>query len=358
MTTGAGRMWSASKVFCAAFAGSLGFEWLLVEVYSYFRLQWFPQPTTNSLWATIVVLLSAAIAMGAACVRLLLHPAAPAQMPTFEQSLVDALSTALRERNYADVIRIGVALTRPLFEEGRFSTRLKIGKVVEEAAALSGRKDVQVVALIDSIGWSLVEIGRYEEAKRHIEHGISLSEETDQIFYRAKGQRHLGVILRRTGDFEGARKFYEASLATAGLVPDGRERNELVAGLHYAFASLYYYTTDYSKAMEFIDKAIAAFSTLNDEYRLNMSYVLKGDLQFKLSQKEKALDTFRMVLQRADRNTEKLQVVRSGLGLAEVYVSEHDWERARRSVQQVESINLDEFKAEGERLRRLKSELP
>ncbi len=156
----------------------------------------------------------------------------------------------------------------------------------------------------------------------------------------------------------GARQFYETSLASAGLVPDGRERNELVAGLHYAFASLFYYTADYSKAMEFIDKAIADFSTLDDEYRLNMSYVLKGDVQFKLCQNEKARDTFRMVLQRADRNTEKLQVVRSALGLAEIYVAEHDWERAKRSAEQVESINLDEFKAEAERLKSLKSKLP
>ncbi len=167
MTTDPDRMRSATKVFCAAFGGSLGFLWLLVSVYSHFKLQWFRQPETNSLLVTIMILLSVAVASCAVWVRLLHQPAMPAQAPTFEQSLVGALSTALRDRDYADVIRIGVALNRPLFEEGKFSTRLKIGKVVEEAAALSGRKDVQVVALIDSIGWSLVEMGMYDEAKRH-----------------------------------------------------------------------------------------------------------------------------------------------------------------------------------------------
>jgi|SRR5882724_11937567 len=358
MVTDSRRMRSAAKVFCAAFAGCLGFLWVLVQVYSYFQLQWLPVITTNSLRVIIIVCFSAIVALGTVIARLMSHVELPVQKPTFEQSLVDALGSALHERNYADVIRIGIALTRPLFEEGKFSIRLKIGKIIEEAAALGGRKDVQVIALIDAIGWSLVEMGEVDEAKGHIEHGIVLSEETGQVFYRAKGQRHLGVIYRRKGDYERARAFYQTSMSTAESVQDVHERDALVAGLHYAFASLFYHTGEYSNAMEFVDKAITSFTTLNDEYRLNMSYVLKGDVQFKLMQKEKARDTFRAVLQRADRNTEKLQVVRSTLGLAEIYISEHDWERAHRTIQQAASIDLDEFKAEAQRLKTLKAKLP
>ena len=352
------RIWSTTKVFCAAFAGCLGFLWLLLQLYTNFKLQWFPGMSADSLRAIIMVCISAIVALCAVIAKLISHTASPVEKPTFEQSLADALGAALGERNYADVIRIGVALNRPLFEEGKFSTRLKIGKIVEEAAALSGRKDVQVVALIDAIGWSLVELGEFEQAKCYIEHGIALSEETGQAFYQAKGQRHLGVISRRTGDYERARTFYQTSMSTAQSVSDLHQRDELVAGLHYALASLFYHTGEYSGAMEFIEKAITSFTTLSDEYRLNMTYVLKGDVQFKLNQKEKARDTFRNVLQRADRNTEKLQVVRSSLGLAEIYISEHDWGRAQKSVQQAAGIDLDEFKAEAERLRVLKAKLP
>jgi tetratricopeptide (TPR) repeat protein len=215
-----------------------------------------------------------------------------------------------------------------------------------------------VVTLIDAIGWSFVELGNYSEAKRCIEHGVALTEETGQVFYRAKGQRHLGVICRRTGDFQGARKFYEESMAIALTVPSDKERDELVAGLHYALASLAYFTNEHPDAMSFIQKAIASFSTLKDEYRLNMSYVLKGDIQFKLDQKDKARDTYRFVLQRADRNTEKLQVIRSMLGLAEVYLAESNWEGVQKMIQQAEDMNRDQFKAEAERLKTVKARLP
>jgi len=264
----------------------------------------------------------------------------------------------LKARNYADVIRIGVALTRPLFEEGKFTTRLEIGKIIEEAAALSGRRDVQVVALIDAIGWSLVELGEFDEARRRIEHGITLTEETGQLSYRSKGERHLGVICRRNGNYDGAHTYYEKSMQTAESVTVQQERDELIAGLNYAFASLYFYRGDLAKSMEFVDKSIASFTQIKDEYRLNMSYVLKGDLQFRLNMNEKARDTFRGVLQRADTNTEKLQVVRSSLGLAEVCISDHNWDGAQRSIDQIAAIDLDEFKAEAERLRAIRAKLP
>ena len=350
-----------AKIFGVAFIGSLGFIWLLMEIYSHYELGWLPVISTNSLYVVILFCGSIIISLFFVLVRLLPNvysQAVPLSSSGFEESLVEALVKALGEKHYAEVIRIGVALIRPLFEEGKFSTRLQIGKIVEEAAALSGRKDIQVVALIDAIGWSLVELGRYDDARRHIDHGINLSEEIKDVFYQAKGQRHLGVIARRSKDYPNAKIHYQASLDLARNLLDDHERKVLVAGLYYAFASLHYHMLEYDQAMEANNKAIASFEELNDEYRLNMSYVMKGDIESKLSQSDKAMDTFRTVLQCADQNTEKLQVVRARLGLAEICIAEHNWEKALHNVHKLTDVDLEEFKAEAERLKDLQARLP
>jgi len=357
----ASPFWEVVRVFGVTFVGCLGFFWLLIEIYSNNDLQWMPRLDVNSL--RVIVLIFGSVIFGLSVVLFKLFTRVPLEdsahsEPIFEQTLVDALVTALGDKHYAEVIRIGVALIRPLFEEGKFSTRLAIGKVVEEAAALSVRKDVQVVALIDAIGWSLVELGQYDDAKRHIEHGIALSEEIEDIFYLAKGQRHLGVIARRTGDYAKAKLHYQASLEKAQEVLDDHEREVLVAGLYYAFASLHYHIGEYAQAMEANNKAIICFDNLNDEYRLNMSYVMKGDIQFRMNQTDRARDTFRTVLQRADKNTEKLQVVRARLGLAEIHMTENNWEEARHNIQSLIQIDLEEFKTEAERLKAIQLKLP
>lgn len=89
-----------------------------------------------------------------------------------------------------------------------------------------------------------------------------------------------------------------------------------------------------------------------------MSLVTKGDIQFKQGQSDKARDTYRKVLRLADRNTEKLQVSRSCLGLAEIYMADSRWDEARDMAVMLEQVDLKEFKAESERLEAIRRKLP
>lgn len=356
------HLWSAVRLFGATFAGCLAFLWLLVEVHAHFQLGWFPALSADSLRVFIMICVSVVAGEGAVTGslfwRALKTASKPQAKPSFEQSLVDALGAALEQRHYAEVIRIGGALTRPLFEEGMFVTRLQIGKIVEEAAALAERREEQAEALIDAIGWSLVELGQYEEARCRIEHGIRIGEELGADFWQAKGQRHLGVIARRNGQYDKALAHYQASLEMSKRVPETHRRDVLVAGLHYAFASLHYHTGEYAKAMTAVTDAIRSFAALKDTYRLNMSCVMKGDIQFRLNENDRARDTYRSVLTRANENTELLQAIRARLGLAELFMSEHNWKKARENAAEAARMNRDQFKAEAERLKLLMTKLP
>ncbi|MFT6422631.1 MAG: tetratricopeptide (TPR) repeat protein [Thalassolituus sp.] len=348
-------------VFAGVFVAAFGSLWGAVEAYSYFELTWFSETTTKALVALILILLAINIGLVAVTIKVVVPRKkiyGSLSEHTFDQSLIKTLGSAIKNKNYTEAIRIGVALNRPLFEAGNFVTRLKIGRIVEEAAALTGRKEVQIVALIDSIGWSLVELGEYAEAKRIIEHGIEICHEISDDFYEAKGYRHLGVIARRSEKYKEANKYYKKSMEYAEKLEDKHDKEVLIAGLQYAFASLYYFTNDFDSASLYIDKAIKCFELLNDEYRHNMSLVMKGDIAYQQERYDDAKDIYRSVLRQADRNTEKLQFVRSCLGLAEVYLSDHHWNKATESIDCIKEIDLKDFKSEQIRLNEISSRLP
>ncbi|MCO6185202.1 tetratricopeptide repeat protein [Rhizobium sp. L1K21] len=349
------------KVFMGATIAAFAFFFGVLQAHDYFGLTFLTNTTLPYLKASLLV--TSSVAAGSVTTMLSVFGALPFQSrpepsEAFEDSLLGTLREALRGKNYVEVIRIGEALSRPLFESGSFSTRLKIGRVVEEAAARSERVDKQISALIDSVGWSLVELGRYDEAKRPIIHGMELSQDTGNAFYEAKGLRHLGVIERRTKNYPEAEKYYKKSLEIAEKITDENDKEVMIAGLNYALASLYFYTSALEKADKYIELSISCFKRLNDEYRLNMCLVMKGDIQFKRGESDKARDTYRKVLRLADRNTEKLQVSRSLLGLAEIYISDNRWAEANETAVMLEDVDLKEFRAEGERLEAIRRKLP
>ena len=78
------------------------------------------------------------------------------------KDLISAIERAHHAERHEEVIRFGVALNRPLFVSGNHSTRLKIGTLVEDAAAVTGDETIQAEMLIDAIGWSLVELGNLD----------------------------------------------------------------------------------------------------------------------------------------------------------------------------------------------------
>lgn len=345
----------------SAFLGTLGAEWLAIEIYDRFKLNWLDSIGPNVCAVVNLVLIALLVASGTVLVRLASRahePSVNGRKRSFGESLVESLEAALTDKRYWEVIRIGAALNRPLFESGDFATRVRIGRILEEAAALAGRKDYQIIALIDLMAWSLVERGQYEDAQKSLKHGIELARQEGDQFYVAKALRHLGVIERRLEHFVEALDYYGQSREVAESLEDCKQKSELIGGLDYAVASLHFYRGEYDRAMEVVDLAVQRFTDLRDGYRLNMSMVMKGDIQFKRGERDQACDTYRSVLEIANKNTEQLQIARCYLGLGDIYLAEFEWDRARRVLEMLEKIDLDEFKAEADRRAVLAKKIP
>ena len=359
-TARAGRLpWKRVGAAAVAYMGIVG---SLATVYTSLTLHWL-DGVSKTAWGLVAMVLGLAVVCLATILEHHLversHRVAPApkSMPA---SIVDTLKAEFSRGNYSDVIRVGEALSRPFFEAGAFSVRLEIGCMVEDAAARLSRKREQYGALIDSIGWSLVELGRYTEAERQIKHGLRILEQQPEpdAFYEAKAHRHLGVIARREKRYDDARAQYEIAAQHAQAISSEHDALAMTAGLQYALASLAFHERRLEDAAPEIDAAIGSFRTLSDEYRLNMALVLRGDIEFECGETDDARDTYRHVLQNADRNKETLQYVRACLGLAAARVADCEWDGVPELLDLLNGLDLHQYKAEHDRLASLRAKLP
>jgi tetratricopeptide (TPR) repeat protein len=350
--------WRLVGTAALAYVGVAG---SLATLYTALHQKWLGS-VAGTAWAILALVLGLVVVILAT--DLLTERSAPTDdaeatpPPSLHQAIVQALRIEFERANYSDVIRIGEALGRPLFEMGAFSVRLEIGRMVEEAAARSSRRREQYVALIDTIGWSLVELGRYQEGERQIKHGLRLLEQLDDPFYQAKAHRHLGVIARRENRFADAEVEYGEAKNWSSKISNDRDALAMTAGLEYALGSLAFYRGDFESAASEISAAIASFELLADEYRLNMALVMRGDIEFRRDAMDEAIDTYRLVMQNADRNRETLQYVRACLGLAAVRAAEHEWDHVEAALRLLDGLDLREYKAEQDRLAELTGMLP
>jgi tetratricopeptide (TPR) repeat protein len=272
-----------------------------------------------------------------------------------------SLKAALDAHRYLEVIRIGSVLSRPLFESGSFKARLAIGSLVEEAAAAVDDQHAQMMELIDSIGWSCVELGELDRAREKIQHGLKIAIKLKDEFYISKAKRHLGVICRRKEDYAGAAKLYAEAFEAARRVTDENQRRSAFTGLQYAQASLHIHRSEeeYEEALHVVDEAIDGSKQSKDSYRLTMALTLKGEILFRDGKLADAKDTLRKALHSAEAGTQRLLAARSLIGLTKISMAEHDWEKANENLEHA-AVHAQEINSEGElaAIRSLRRQLP
>ena len=184
-------------------------------------------------------------------------------------------------------------MSQPLWLSGKYKSRINIGKLVEEAAALVGKKKEQAQALIDDVGWTNAELGNYIEAKKNIIHGNDIAKSEGLNFLLAKGLRHLGGIAKRENQFSDANKYYSDALEIANHIDDVKESKEMIAGIAYAMGSLEIEQKNLINAESHINTALNLFKELNDVERTIKTISLNAKLHLENGKIEKAKDMFR-----------------------------------------------------------------
>lgn len=336
--------------YSVAFAGITG---SLIALYS-----WLGPGLLESLpwnvWALLVIVLAYAVGLLIRVIRRMSKPVAArpeSDDRELYQALLALMRAATKAADYREVVRLGDALGRPLFESGEFAIRLELGRLTEEAAAHIGAREVQYRTLIDTIGWSLIELGDFPGARKAIKHGLTLAEETGDPFYRAKAYRHLGAIERRKGQNDAALKYYEDAKSVAAEIPDRRDSDAMMAGITYAIAHLEFSRRNFKESFATVSTAVKQFSALGDIYRLDMALVLKADIQVALEEPDLAKDTYRKVIQSSRLNRESVHYARAVLGLVELYIDDGKSVEAKRLLSALNAENVSSMPAFAERFK-------
>lgn len=260
------------------------------------------------------------------------------------KDLISAIEKAHDAERHEEVIRFGSALNRPLFVSGNHAARLRIGKLVEDAAVTSGEEKVQAEMLIDAIGWSYVELGDLDSGEKSIQHGLELAIIMSEEFLISRAYRHLGAIERRRNeppDYGKAKEYFTTALEHALKLPMGAYRAEATAGCYYATASLNFHQKDYQEAIRNLDRAIADFSECGKSTGVTRSMTKKADACIALGRQHEAKDLLRKALSRAKKDSFRNQVVRASIGLAKIHVAEREWVQAAEYVAAAKSLAME-----------------
>ena len=261
-----------------------------------------------------------------------LHPA-----DFTEKHFVDNLLIyfAMKKESNAneEIIRLGIALSTPLWLSHHYLTRKQIGTYVYEAAIDTADTNAQIKVLIDDLGWTNVELGLYEEAEAKLRLGIKLAEEAKNEYYLSKGYRHLFGINYRNGDLEKAEQYLKLAVEYADKLPPDKKKDELIAEIHFAKSSLEYKKHNLDISLREIEAATEQYKNIPDrEWTIKIA-ARRGDILLERNEIEEAMTVFRHGLHEAKKYHLNKQMVANMIGVSKCQYIRGDYEDAWKTSQ-------------------------
>lgn len=252
--------------------------------------------------------------------------------------IVAEMQKAFTDRRWEEVVRLGCALSRPLWITGRYALRIQLGTLVESAASYSQNVRAQAAALIDDLGWTKASMGRHDEARRHIEHGIKLARQIGDEYLVCKGYRHLSGIAMRETDLSRAVSYLAEAKASLAAVSDVRLKSELEANFLYVEGVLLRRKGAYDEAITRLEEAQRRFTAMDDRDRAAKCFSAMGDAHLAARSIAAAKDSYRIGLAVARKLTRKDAELRCLLGLADTAAAEGAQPDARRFLAEARDV--------------------
>ena len=284
--------------------------------------------------------------------------------------LIESLKKELEKNKYQEVITIGHILSKPLFIIGKHELRLEVGKLVKKAAVaqyarlradnaaqerLNKYKEIEMIELIDSIGWMKIELGD-ANGRSDIENGRLIAESLNTDtgrFYESKAYRHFGAIARRENNWTDALAFNNKSLEKANEITEDQLKIEAIAGAYYARSFVFKGQNNYSEALSFLEQSLLEFEKIsdNDKKTMKLCMVKEAKARFLLQSKQKENDyhnistaksIFEEALAVAEHNSLRLEMIRCYIGLAEcdLHFTINNHIEAQRYIDKAKNVKI------------------
>lgn len=242
--------------------------------------------------------------------------------PDEDTVIVDLLTRLFAERRHGEVVAIGATLSRMLWTQGRWRTRMRIGRLLEASAFAEHNFNVYLHALVDMIGWSSVVMGDTVTGERYFRRAAefckkNMSKLENGEYYLAKAYRHLGGIAYKTGKYIEAEKWLNEAEMVAEQIGEGNEKRkmEMISGIEYGRAEILRRQHLYEQAEEHSLKAEQIYNDLPDEVRKIKVLVQRGMIHLGQNDLPQAYSWFAQALELAKINSRKEQLADANRGL-------------------------------------------
>lgn len=250
--------------------------------------------------------------------------------------LYESVKMAHEKQNWKEVIHIGKELSRALWIAGLYNTRIEIGGLVENAAAMCGDKKTQSETLIDDLGWTLIACNKLQEGEKNIKHGLRIAEDNHFYCEIYKATRHLSGIQMNKNRFDDAENnLKKAEKAIEKM--DESTKEQYMAQLQYARASLMFKQGKYDDAIEECSKAKNCLQD-KDIFREVKTYNLLGRAFFEKGEMDVAKDWFRQGIEECKINGRKDQLMRNYCGLMSVCKSTNDDKERKKIYEEANEV--------------------
>lgn len=238
-----------------------------------------------------------------------------------------------REQNAnEEIIRLGTALSTPLWLSQNYTARKIIGQFVYDAAIDADNYQAQVKTLIDDLGWTNVELGLFDEAESKILLGIKIAKDTDNGYYLSKGYRHLFGINYRSGNLVDAENYLNLAIESTEKLPADKKKDELIAEIHFAKSSLEYKKGNLGISLREIDTATEQYKKIPDKEWAIKILARKGDILLKRREIEEALNVYKHGLHEARKFHFNKQIVANMIGVGKCQFENGDYVESKATL--------------------------
>jgi tetratricopeptide (TPR) repeat protein len=305
--------------FCLTWLSAIAAVWLFLNLSSYLGLNWLK--STGTVGYVLIVSVALNIAL------LFKHPllshknskqVRPEKIPSekrLSKALLSSLETMMESCDFQSVIRIGVPLSRALWLEGQYETRLAVGRMLERAASETEQVEVRAKALIDDIGWTSIAMGNSSTAVPAINRGIKLAS-AGFPHLAAKGLRHLAGVALTEHKPNEALGFLTQAEKESGTIKNEGLQKEMHAGIAYGRTECLIELHDFIGAKHQYAIAERLYKELSDHERQVKLLSQYGRILEAMGEQDEAVDFYRKGLAEAKRHDRKDEVIINTLLLA------------------------------------------
>ncbi len=194
----------------------------------------------------------------------------------------DSANAAARAQDDALLARTWVALINSLERQSKYEQVLALEPVAHAAIMRAGEDPYLSADLASAIGWALVDIGRYEEARARFQQAFEATNDQNHDHELARALYGRGIAERELGNYDTAARDLEESLAISQRTV-GTDHPQVAMALTH-LARVRTSQGQYEEARRTYEEALEIMGTVLEPFHPKIGYPHLGLAELALEQ--------------------------------------------------------------------------